>query len=88
MKSHFRLPASLPTGTDLEPIPLGIIAFKLSENKHYFCQHEPLLFRSQYLLCAIVCPLFIHSNRLIFLLETKVLTFHKGIKVLTFYARC
>ena len=74
------------------------IAFKLSENKCYFCWHKPLLFRLQYSLCTIVCPLFIHSNQLIFLLETKVLTFHKGvdipyrcwhsIKVLTFHARC
>ena len=79
MKSRFCLPASLPTGTNLEPIPLGMyIAFKLSENKRYFCQHEPLPFQLQYSLCAIVCPLFIHSNRLFLFLETKMLTFHKS----------
>ena len=48
-KSRFHLiaslPAGLPTGTNLEPIPLNKkLAFKLAENKHYFCQHKPLLF--------------------------------------------
>ena len=55
-----------------------------------FHQYESLLFRLQY---AITCPLFIHSNRLIFLLETKVLTFNHDInRGLTFhtmlYTRC
>ena len=80
MKLHFRLqPASQPVNRDRpSAYTAGYIAFKLSENKRYFRRHEPLLFRLQYSLCAITCPLFIHSNRLIFLLETKVLTFHKG----------
>ena len=56
-------------------------AFKFHENKGNFHQHKPLLFRSQYSPCTIVCPLFIHSNRLIFLLKTKVLTFHKGADI-------
>ena len=44
------------------------IAFKLSENICYFRQHEPLLYRLQYSLCAIAHSLFIHSNWLMFLL--------------------
>ena len=47
------------------------IAFKLFENKHFY-RYKPLLFQSQYSLCTIACPLFIHSNQLIFLLEIKV----------------
>ena len=56
-------------------------AFKFHENKSNFCRHKPLLFRLQYSPCTIVCPLFIHSTRLIFLLETNVLTFHKGVDI-------
>ena len=58
------------------------IAFKLSKNKCYFHWHKPLLFLSQYSLCAMTYPLFIHSNRLIFLLEIKVVTFNHGINIL------
>ena len=71
-------PASLSTGTDLEPIPLSIyVAFKLPD----FHWHKPLLFRSQSSLYAIACLLFIHFNQLIFLLEIKVLTFNHGINI-------
>ena len=55
------------------------IAFKLPENKHYFCWHKPLLFWSW---CAMAYPLFIHSNWLIFLLEIKVVTFNHEINIL------
>ena len=54
------------------------IAFKLSENKRNFCQRESLLFRSQCLMCAIACPLLIHSNQLI-LFEIKVSTLNHGM---------
>ena len=57
------------------------IAFKLPENKRYFRRHEPLLFRWQYLLCAMAYLLFIHSNWLIFLLEINVVTFNYGINI-------
>ena len=86
MISHFHLPAkqlsSLSTETNLEPIPLCIyLAFKLSENTCYFCQHEALVFQSQYSLCVIPSPLFIHSNWLIFLLETKVLASNYTVSI-------
>ena len=75
-------PASQPANRDRpSTCTTGYIAFRLSGNKRYFRQHEPLLFRSQYSLCAITCPSFIHSNRLILLLKTKVLTFHKDIDI-------
>ena len=82
------LPASLPANRDC--IPLGIEPSHFLEIC-YFRQHEPLLFQLQYSLCAIICPLFIHSNQLIFLPETKVLTFQgcwHSAKVLTFHTRC
>ena len=96
MRSRFHLTAPsllacLPTRTDLQPIPLcSYIAFKLSENKCNFHRHEFLLFRLQYSMCTITCPLFIHSNRLI-LPKIKVLTLNHGInipyKVLKLYSK-
>ena len=76
------LSASLSTGTDPEPIYTAMyIAFKLSENKCCLCWHETLLVQLQYSLCAIACLLFIHANRLIFLLDSVVLIFNHCINI-------
>ena len=77
------LSASLPTsqpanGNWPSAYTTGYIAFKLSENKHYFHLHKPLLFRLQYLLCAIACPILTDWSSCL-----KQRCWH-SIKVLTF----
>ena len=72
------LPAGLPA---VRPGCARCMAPDFSHNKGNHVGFTKLLFRLRFVHCAMVISFIINSNRLIFLLETKVLTFHKGADI-------
>ena len=70
--------ASLPA---VRPGCARCMAPDFSHNKGNHVGFTKLLFRLRFVHCAMVISFIINFNRLIFLLETKVLTFHKGADI-------